>query len=83
MNFLIGLCKVVFLLGFLITIHELGHFLVAKKCKVKVREFSIGFGPKIWNKCGKETKYTLRLIPLGGYCDMLRRSRKGRRRWSI
>lgn len=76
MSFLIGLIKVIFLLGFLITIHELGHFMMAKKCKVKVREFSIGFGPKIWQKQGKETIYTLRLIPLGGYNDMLRRSRK-------
>lgn len=80
MNFLIGLVKVVFLLGFLITIHELGHFIVAKKCKVKVKEFSIGFGPKIWQKQGKETKYTLRLVPLGGFCDMLRRVRTSRRR---
>lgn len=77
MSFLIGFLKVVFLLGFLITIHELGHFIVAKKCKVKVKEFAIGFGPKIWQKQGKETKYTLRLIPLGGYCDMLRRNRTG------
>lgn len=44
--------------------------LVAKKCKVKVNEFSIGFGPAIWKKQGKETKYTVRLIPLGGFCSM-------------
>ena len=44
--------------------------LVAKKCKVKVNEFSIGFGPVIWKKQGKETKYTVRLIPLGGFCSM-------------
>ena len=50
--------------------HELGHFTVAKLCKVKVNEFSIGFGPMIWQKEGKETKYTLRLIPLGGYNSM-------------
>lgn len=71
MGFLIGALKIVFVLGFLIFIHEGGHFLVAKACKVKVREFSIGFGPKIWVKQGKETKYTLRLIPLGGFVDML------------
>ena len=41
--------------------------MVAKLCKVRVNEFAIGFGPAIWRKQGKETKYTLRLIPLGGY----------------
>lgn len=68
--FIITALKIIFLLGFLITIHELGHFLVAKLCKVKVNEFAIGFGPKIWQKQGKVTKYTLRLIPLGGYNSM-------------
>ena len=43
---------------------------MAKLCKVKVNEFAIGFGPAIWKKQGKETKYTLRLIPLGGYNSM-------------
>ena len=71
MNFILGAIKVIFLLGFLIIIHEGGHFLVAKACKVKVREFSIGFGPKLFSKQGKETKYTIRLIPFGGYVDML------------
>lgn len=71
MNFIIGAIKIIFLLGFLIVIHEGGHFLVAKACKVKVREFSIGFGPQIFSKNGKETKYTLRAIPFGGYVDML------------
>ncbi len=66
-TFLISIIKIIILLGVLITIHELGHFLVAKLCKVKVNEFAIGFGPAIWKKQGKETKYTLRLIPLGGY----------------
>lgn len=66
-TFLISAVKIIVLLGVLITIHELGHFLVAKLCKVKVNEFAIGFGPVIWQKQGKETKYTLRLIPLGGF----------------
>lgn len=60
--------KIIFLLGFLIFIHESGHFLVAKACKIKVKEFAIGFGPKIWRKQGKETRYTLRLIPLRRIC---------------
>ena len=70
MIFLINALKIVFLLGFLIFIHEGGHFIVAKLCKVKVNEFAIGFGPSIWKKQGKETKYALRLIPLGGFVSM-------------
>ena len=69
-TFIINAIKIIFLLGFLIIIHEGGHFLVAKLCKVKVKEFAIGFGKIIWQKQGKETKYTLRLIPLGGFCNM-------------
>lgn len=76
MGFILGALKIVFVLGFLIFIHEGGHFLVAKACKVKVKEFSIGFGPKIYVKQGKETKYTIRLIPLGGFVDMLGESER-------
>ena len=71
MNFIIGALKVIFVLGFLIIIHEGGHFLIAKLCKIKVNEFSIGFGKEIISKKKKETKYTLRLIPLGGYVNLL------------
>ena len=67
---LINAIKIIFLLGFLIGIHETGHFLVAKLCKVKVNEFAIGFGPTIFKKQGKETKYALRLIPLGGFVNL-------------
>ena len=70
MSFIISTIKIIFLLGFLIFIHEGGHFLVAKLCKVKVNEFAIGFGPVIWKKQGVETKYALRLIPLGGFVSM-------------
>ena len=69
-DFLISAIKIIFLLGFLILIHEAGHLIVAKLCKVKVNEFAIGFGKTIWQKQGKETKYTIRLIPLGGFCSM-------------
>ena len=69
-TFLIAAIKIIVLLGFLILIHELGHFTVAKLCKVKVNEFSIGFGKIIWQKQGKETKYSLRLVPLGGFVSM-------------
>ena len=68
--FMISAIKIVVLLGFLVFIHEGGHFIVAKLCKVKVNEFAIGFGPTIWKKQGKETKYALRLIPLGGFVSM-------------
>ncbi len=67
---LITILKVVFLLGFLVFIHEGGHFLVAKLCKVKVNEFAIGFGKTVWQKKKGETKYALRLIPLGGFVNM-------------
>ena len=70
LNFIISAIKIIFVLGFLIFIHEGGHFLVAKLCKVRVNEFAIGFGPTIWKKQGKETKYALRLIPLGGFVSM-------------
>lgn len=70
MTIIISSIKIIFLLGFLILIHEAGHLIVAKLCKVKVNEFAIGFGPIIWKKQGKETKYALRLIPLGGFCSM-------------
>lgn len=66
--FLISALKIVFLLGFLIFIHEGGHFLIAKLNKVRVNEFAIGFGPTILKWQGKETKYALRLIPLRRFC---------------
>lgn len=70
-SILITIIKIIFILGFLVFIHEGGHFLVAKLCKIKVNEFAIGFGPTIWTKQGKETKYALRLIPLGGFVNMV------------
>jgi len=56
--------------GVLIGIHELGHFLAAKACGVRVNEFALGMGPKILHKQGKETLYSLRLLPFGGFCAM-------------
>ncbi|HCM41821.1 MAG TPA: M50 family metallopeptidase [Candidatus Omnitrophota bacterium] len=55
------------LFGVLIAIHELGHFLACRLTKVKVDKFSIGFGPEILKWKGKETTYTLSLLPLGGF----------------
>lgn len=56
--------------GILIADHELGHFMAAKACGVKVNEFSVGMGPAIVKKQKGETLYALRLLPLGGYCAM-------------
>lgn len=60
----------ILLFGFLIAIHEFGHFIVAKACNVKVNEFSIGMGPLLFSRQGKETLYSLRLLPIGGFCAM-------------
>jgi regulator of sigma E protease len=56
--------------GLMIAIHELGHFAAAKALNVKVNEFAIGMGPKLFSKQGKETLYSLRLLPFGGFCAM-------------
>ncbi len=56
--------------GVLIFVHEMGHFLAAKACGVRVTEFALGMGPQILHKQGRETVYSLRLLPLGGFCAM-------------
>jgi len=56
--------------GVIIAIHELGHFLVAKACDVKINGFSIGMGPAIFKKKKGETLYALRLFPIGGFVSM-------------
>ncbi len=57
----------IFVFGVLVTVHECGHFLTAKFTGMRVDEFAIGFGPKIYQQKEGETTYSLRLIPLGGY----------------
>lgn len=57
--------------GFVIAIHELGHFVFAKWAGVRVDVFSIGFGPVVWKRRIGETDYALSLLPLGGYVKML------------
>lgn len=66
LSILIGLVTILFL----ITIHEFAHFVVAKLSGAYVYEFSIGMGPKIFQWGKKETRYTLRLLPLGGYVSI-------------
>ena len=56
--------------GILIAVHEAGHFSAAKLLGVRVNEFAIGMGPKLLKKQGKETLYTLRALPFGGFCAM-------------
>lgn len=56
--------------GLMISIHEFGHFIAAKRFGVLVHEFSIGMGPKLFSKKGKETTYSLRLLPIGGYVKL-------------
>ncbi len=70
-GFLVSAIKIIFVLGFLVLIHEGGHFLVAKLFKVHVNEFSIGFGKELFSRKKKETKYSIRMIPFGGYVSML------------
>lgn len=69
MNFLITLIILIVVLGIIVFIHELGHFLAAKKSGVHVYEFALGMGPKIFSfkRKGDPTIYSLRLLPLGGF----------------
>lgn len=68
LSFLITIVKLLLILCIVATVHEFGHFLMAKLCKTRVNEFSIGFGPKILQKQFGDTMYSLRCLPLGGYC---------------
>jgi regulator of sigma E protease len=65
-----GILTAILVLGVLIFVHELGHFLVAKYCGVGVLEFAVGFGPPLLRWQGKETTYSLRAVPLGGFVRM-------------
>ena len=60
----------ILIFGVLIAVHELGHFLAAKACGVRVNEFAIGMGPAIFKKTKGETVYALRALPVGGFCAM-------------
>lgn len=60
----------ILVISVLVFIHELGHFLFAKRAGILVREFAIGFGPKVFSKVSGETLYSIRALPLGGYVRM-------------
>ena len=57
-------------LGFIIFIHELGHFIAAKRSGVKVERFSLGFGPRLFGLVRDGTDYCISLLPFGGYVKM-------------
>jgi len=57
--------------GVLVFVHEFGHFIVAKRSGIKVLEFAFGIGPKLFGFQGKETLYSIRILPLGGFCRFL------------
>ena len=59
------------MLGIIVTVHEFGHYCVGRLCGIGVLEFSVGFGPRLFGWERKGIKYSLRAIPLGGYCAFL------------
>ena len=72
MNILWSLAAFIVALGVLITVHEFGHFWVARRCGVRVERFSVGFGRALWRRTDRQgTEYVLAIIPLGGYVKML------------
>src|SRR5579871_3615823 len=71
MSLLSWALAVAVLLGVLILVHELGHFVFARLFDVKVLRFSLGFGPRVFSFTHRETEYRLSLVPLGGYVRLL------------
>lgn len=72
MGFIWSLAAFIIAIGVLITVHEYGHYWVARRCGVYVERFSIGFGKTLWRKVDKHgTEFVLAMIPLGGYVKML------------
>ncbi|MFW5787408.1 MAG: site-2 protease family protein, partial [Halanaerobiales bacterium] len=65
---LLTIVSFVLVLGLLIFVHEFGHFITAKKSDIRVEEFALGFGPRLFSRQKGETIYSLRAIPLGGFC---------------
>ncbi|MBD3329595.1 hypothetical protein GF357_03820 [Candidatus Dojkabacteria bacterium] len=70
-NVIINLIIIIIILGSLVFVHELGHFLVAKFSGMYVEEFSLGMGPRLLKFQGKETVYSLRIFPIGGFVKIL------------
>lgn len=70
MSTVISIISAVLIFCVIVVVHEFGHFIVARKCGIDVQEFAIGMGPVIFKKQGNHTLFTLRLLPLGGFCSM-------------
>ena len=67
---ILGILAFVFALLFSVMIHEFGHYLTAKRYGMKVSEFFLGFGTRIWSTQRGETEFGLKAIPAGGYCKI-------------
>ncbi len=70
MNTFLSILVAVIIFCLIIVVHELGHFLAARLCGIKVHEFAVGMGPVIFKKQGKNTLFSLRAFPIGGFCQM-------------
>lgn len=73
-----GILITILVLGVLITVHEAGHFLAAKSLKIPVKQFAIGFGPRVFGFVWGETECRLNWIPLGGYCAFVDDTEEGK-----
>ncbi len=71
MNQAMGILIAFLVFSFIVFIHELGHFLLARWNGIGVEEFAIGMGPKLWSTKKGDTVYSIRLLPIGGFCAML------------
>ncbi len=69
-NTILSILIAILIFCVIIVVHEFGHFIVAKLCGIRVDEFSVGMGPALFKRQGKETLFSIRLLPLGGYCSM-------------
>ena len=67
---ILNLLIAVIIFSVIVIFHELGHFLLAKKNGIDVDEFAIGMGPAIYSREYKGTKYSVRILPIGGFCAM-------------
>ena len=70
MSTVLTILAAIIIFGVIIFIHEFGHFIAARIFGVKVNEFAIGMGPAIYKKQGKKTLYSIRAVPMGGFCAM-------------
>ena len=70
MHSILKILLAIVIFGVLIFIHEFGHFMIAKLCGIKVNKFALGMGPCIFRKRKGETEYSVRILPIGGFCSM-------------